>query len=132
MSRSSWPKFSSNELMCRCGCGQVKMDPEFMEKLCELRVEQYGKAMVVSSAYRCPAYNDRISKTGIDGPHTTGRAIDIKVHGPQAVKLLDAIFQHGDFTGIGIKQNGPYKGRFIHIDDLLSAHGRNRPWVWTY
>ncbi len=45
--------------------------------------------------------------------------------------LIALAHKHG-FSGIGLRQHGDYKGRFVHLDDLSNATGRPRPWIWTY
>ena len=121
--------FPDHELACRCGCGGGRPDmiPAFMARLIRLR-EDFGRPMVVSSAYRCPKHNGAVSSTDQAGPHTTGRAVDILIYGEAALKLIEKALQHG-FTGIGISQNGTYGTRFIHLDDLTTSP---RPWVWSY
>lgn len=119
---SEWPHFSMAELQCRC-CGQMKMTPGFMTRLEQLRIT-HAKPMRITSAYRCPDYNAKISKTGAHGPHTTGMAIDVLVSGYEAWELVHAAVGHG-FAGFGIKQHGEHKKRFIHLDLL-------QPRIWTY
>lgn len=90
-----------------------------------------GFPFPITSAYRCPDHNAKVSSTGRTGPHTTGRAIDIGVRGEQAFKLVQLALQYGTtFTGIGLQQKG--QGRFVHLDDLPNAQGQPRPTVWTY
>lgn len=121
------PHFLSSELTCKCGCGMLpKLD--FMEKLETLRAI-YGKPLKVTSAARCPEYNAKVSSTGLTGPHTTGRAIDVEIFGADAHQLLRIAMRHGNFTGIGVSQKGPHKSRFLHFDDI---QGESRPWVWSY
>ena len=120
--------FSREELQCKCGCGRMEIPASFLEKLEELRVA-YGKPMPVTSGYRCPSHNADVSDTGEAGPHTLG-AVDISVAGADVHRLLQLAFIVG-FTGIGIKQKGPFSGRFVHLDDL-PATTHPRPRVWTY
>lgn len=120
--------FTMKEFECRCGCGRVPMDEGFLSKLDDLRA-RYGKPIIISSGYRCPDYNARVSTTGMDGPHTTGRAVDVAVSRGDAYLLLDHAFALG-FTGLGIQQKGA--ARFIHLDNLPEATGRPRPTVWSY
>lgn len=123
--------FSADELKCQCGkCGPHKMQHDFMQKLERLR-EAAGFPFVLNSAYRCPTHNDNVSSTGLDGPHTTGRAVDIRCHGRRAFDLVRLAQAHG-FTGIGVSQRGVHGARFIHLDDLPDALGQPRPWIWTY
>jgi len=121
--------FSKNELACKC-CGTADMETVFMERLEKLRI-QFGKSMRLSSAYRCPAHNSEVSNTGASGPHTTGQAVDVLIGGKDALWLINIAISLG-FSGIGIKQKGPYEQRFIHFDDLEEASGRPRPWIWSY
>ena len=126
----SYDYFPDNELMCKCGCGAAYMDSNFMRKLTSLR-EAANFAFTLTSAYRCPIHNHSISSTGMEGPHTTGRAVDIALYGGQAHWVLSHAGMHG-MTGIGIKQKGDYSGRIIHLDDLENERRQPRPWVWTY
>lgn len=122
--------FKLDELKCKCGeCGSTgeEMNPQFMDKLDYLR-GICGFPFVVTSAFRCPTHNNKVSLTGFSGPHTTGRAIDISVSHEKAYIFLENVMKSGLFTGIGINQKGG--GRFIHLDDL--THEYPRPRVWSY
>lgn len=121
--------FSDNELKCKCGCGRAEMDQRFMRRLEELRVA-FGRSMPVTSGFRCPGHNAKVSHTGDAGPHTTGKAVDIQISGDSAYYLLLLAFQMG-FTGLGISQRGAHAGRFVHIDDL-PVDQYPRPRVWSY
>lgn len=116
--------FPDHELACGCGC-DGKMNPAFMKKLIAMR-EEAGFPFILSSAYRCPSYNEKVSYTGSTGPHTTGRAVDVLVDRRRAYEFMELAFKHG-MTGIGVKQKGVV--RFLHIDDLI---GELRPWIWSY
>lgn len=121
------PYFTAAELKCKCGRCNGSMSDAFMRKLSKMRKEA-GFGFILSSAYRCPAHNNRVSGTGRDGPHTTGRAVDIKCFGTKAHKVMELAFKHG-MTGIGVHQKGKHAKRFIHVDDLDTIM---RPWVWSY
>lgn len=125
---ASFPNFSEAEFRCPCGCGRADMDGGFLARLQGLRHE-YGRPLRVTSGFRCPARNRAVSATGPEGPHTTGRAIDIAAAGPEALRLLELALRHA-FTGFGLQQKGA--GRFVHLDDLESAADRPRPTIWTY
>ena len=121
--------FSLNELKCKCGkCGSTgeEMDVEFMNELDKLR-EKVGP-LVLPSAYRCPEYNSKVSSTGLNGPHTTGKSADISCRGQHAFVVLWQAMNLG-FTGIGINQKG--NARFIHLD-MLTSPQYPRPNVWSY
>jgi uncharacterized protein YcbK (DUF882 family) len=121
--------FKKSEFDCNCGCGLNKMDPEFLRKL-EVARERAGFQFVITSGYRCPLYNQVVSATGENGPHTTGRAADVSAFGERAFNLVAMVPDL--FTGIGLKQHGKHEARFIHLDDLEKKDNRARPTIWTY
>lgn len=126
MTPSRWTYFSTEELTCHCGCGQMLMDGEFMLKLVALR-DLVGVPMPISSGYRCPSHNAAVSHTGDDGPHTTGKAVDIQIARDRATSLVRAALDVG-FHGVGIKQHGPDSGRIVHLD-MVDRPGQI---LWTY
>lgn len=105
-----------------------------LDKLEELR-RAFDRAMILSSGYRCPEYNARISRTGRNGPHTRTDgaqiAVDVLVYGFPAFLLLDVALDRG-WTGIGVRQDGPPESRFLHLDRLRHEGDSPRPWVWSY
>lgn len=119
--------FNRAEFKCK-HCGEEKMDGPFLELLDELRT-RCGFPLIVTSGYRCPVHNQRVSTTGPDGPHTTGRAVDIAVSRHRAYTLLRHAIDLG-FTGIGIQQKGA--SRFIHLDTLEEPEHAPRPTLWSY
>lgn len=123
--------FKKSEFTCKCGCNRTFMEPDFLKKLDDLR-SRVDFPFVVTSGYRCPEYNNKISTTGLTGPHTTGRAVDIQLHGRQVFNVMRQATLGGWFSGIGLNQRGPHAKRFIHLDDLEKTDGRFRPTVWTY
>lgn len=116
--------FTREEMACRCGCGRADMDPDYMHWLDELR-ESFGEPIIVTSGYRCPDHNEDVSSTGRDGPHTTGKAVDVAVSHEAAYRLLDLAMRTGA-SGVGVNQKG--SGRFLHLDRLAEP----RPRVWSY
>lgn len=125
--------FSWNELKCKCGkCESTgeEMKKELMEPLIVLR-ETMSMPFLVTSAYRCSAHNKKVSRTGLDGPHTTGCAIDIMIGSTPAYHFLEAAYTLKVFTGIGINQKGTV--RFIHLDVLDPRNLKyKRPMIWSY
>ena len=120
--------FSSKELSCSC-CGKNEFNKETLVALQRLR-DTIGKPLKLSSAYRCPIHNDKISSTGPNGPHTTGKAIDILCSGKFAHEILGIVMiRSGIWKGIGISQKGKHTSRFIHFDTKDSDM---RPWIWSY
>lgn len=120
----TWANFTRDEFACK-HCGERKTPDEFIDKLQRLR-DLVDFPLTVTSGYRCPEHNARVSSTGRTGPHTTGRAVDLSVNRKDAYMVLQAAFAMGEFTGIGVQQKGT--GRFIHLDDLAEG----RPTVWSY
>lgn len=133
MSTSPWRYFSLDELKCKCGqCGStgLEMDNAFMQVIIILR-EKLNFPFIVTSAYRCPAYNNKVSNTGLNGPHTTGKAMDIGCTGEKAIHLLrESLLMY--IAGIGIQQKGGGNTRFIHVDMCSSMNGLPRPAIWSY
>ena len=87
-----------------------------MKKLQALR-SVCGFPFQINSGYRCPAYNDSLytgDGSHLDGPHTKG-AVDIGCSFERAYKLQKEAFEM-EF-GVGVKQHGPIKGRYVHVDD---------------
>ena len=128
---SPWEYFSIEELSCRCGCGKMFMNADFMDKIVKLR-KFYGRPLVVNSAYRCPEHDAKVGSSSEpgSGPHTQGLAMDFGVEGQNAMDLLVAAFKLGIFSGFGINQKG--LGRFLHIDDMPASIAHQRPLMWTY
>lgn len=122
--------FSDKELCCKCGncdCSITHMDANFMKRLNELR-ELYGKPIYLSSAYRCAEHNAYVRGVP-NSPHTRGIAVDIIVSGQDAYRIVKLALKLG-FTGIGVKQFGKTKNRFIHLD--LEPMSATRPALWSY
>lgn len=121
--------FRDGELACKC-CGVNGMQRDFLKRL-ELLRNAYRAPMVLTSAYRCPKHNAEVSKTGLTGPHTTGRAVDVLCSGADAMRLFRLALEFG-FTGFGVHQKGPAEGRYLHLDDILGAPAIPRPRLWSY
>ena len=113
-------------LACRC-CGRKEMNDDFMRKLDLLR-EQYGKPISITSGFRCADYNSKISSTGKNGAHTTGRAVDIACSTSRERSELMRLLLHPDspFTRVTPAKN------FIHIDDLTAEDGFTENVMWWY
>lgn len=116
--------FSLTETECRCGCGKDLTD-RAKQDFDALR-EEFGGPLTMTSGARCASYNQKVSTTGPDGPHTSLEAADFGVSHGDAHKLLTIAVRRG-YTGIGIQQKG--SGRFIHLDRLTTPP---RPNVWSY
>lgn len=122
-----WPNFTPKEMTCK-HCNALIIVDDFMDRLQRLRIA-FKKPIVVNSAYRCSKHNAAVSSTGPTGPHTTGRAVDIKVNGQDAYDLVKLALSLG-FTGVGISQKGDWGSRFVHLDDI--PDNETRPRIWSY
>ena len=124
------PNFSFAELACRCGCGRADMDARFMAFLQELRVR--AGPLIIASGFRCADYNARVSSTGASGPHTSGKAVDVRCHGRLAHRIVATALATGA-TGVGVSQKGNLNARFVHLDVLSEGETTGpRPWLWSY
>ena len=134
MSRQITEHFNEDELRCSCGCERMEFSDRSIRILETLR-KRVGRAVTISSGYRCPKYNAEVSATGLTGPHTITSnhnvTVDIRVSGIAAVDVLHAALNLG-FTGIGVKQSGPHPARFIHLDMISPGAQHPRPRVWSY
>jgi uncharacterized protein YcbK (DUF882 family) len=121
---SKYPNFSAKEFQCsHCGADGIKEG--VLEKLQFMRTA-YGKAMKITSGYRCPQHPIE-AKKATPGAHALGLAADIGVEGAAAHEVLRLAFEIG-FTGIGVQQKG--SGRFIHLD--IRNGELPGPTVWSY
>lgn len=121
--------FTYEELQCKCGCGRMEIPFAEVDRLQRLR-DVLGFGLIITSGYRCPEHNAKVSSTGRNGPHTKA-AFDIALYGTRAVQAIAEGRKLG-FTGFGAKQHGPHPGRYIHLDALPNEQGQPRPWFWTY
>ena len=114
-----------SDKMLACSCCKAKgMSPSFLDLMDQIR-DAVGEPLTVTSGYRCPKHNAKVSSTGSTGPHTTGRAIDIKADSRLRFLLIQAALKQG-ITRIGVADN------FIHIDNLGELDGFPSPRVWVY
>ena len=121
---STYEFFSDEELTCQCGCGRMEMDAQFMRKVVNAR-GALGVPFIVTSAYRCPEHNNRVSKSGYNGPHTIGRALDIRADARTKSIVLDYFAKQG-MTRFGVAKT------FIHFDDLTEQDLFDEDVLWTY
>lgn len=134
MKVKSTKHFSEKELQCKCGkCEFPGMDKDLMDLLEAVRTDpDWNKPMSISSGYRCPTHNSNVSSTGSDGPHTSCKAIDVRVSGADAHLFLSVAMGY-EFSGVGVAQKGSHGSRFIHLDTLTNSETKGpRPWIWSY
>ena len=120
--KEKWKNFKLEEFKCSC-CGLIDINSDLLDLLQTAR-EVVGP-LQITSAYRCPEHNNNVSSTGLSGPHTTGKSVDIHVSNSQHRKQLIDYFTN-KVTGLGIAKT------FIHIDILTSDEVPHRPNCWIY
>ena len=121
----SYRYFSAVELRCRCGkCDGGEMGDAFMGKVIAIR-EVVGPLIVVSG-FRCPAHNSNEASTGLEGPHTTGRALDLKAASSSARFAIMREAMNQGMTRFGVNRTS------LHIDDLGEAEGFAEDVLWHY
>lgn len=108
--------FNSLEFQCPCGCGKTIINDKLIVTLEKLFVMCRAKSIIISSGYRCPAYDKQIG--GFAGQHSKGNASDIKIIGQDgraiSTKYISCIAQELLVTG-GIA-NIDTSYTYIHID----------------
>lgn len=120
MNWEQFENFSEEEFECQCGCGRADMDEGVLARLQQIRTK-LGFPFPINSGFRCPSHNESVSSTGRDGPHTTGKAIDVGLSRVNARLFLEEAVLV--FSGVGVQQKG--EGRFIHVDTLGYR-------IWSY
>lgn len=123
-----YPNFSKSEFKCPCGeCDGygVGIAASLVTTLQELRNSK-GKAIVISSGYRCPPFNSKIG--GIQGSkHEQGRAADfyfkdgslanqdLRINQVNELKKT----KYYNYSYCNINGNYPDMGSAIHLDTKL-------------
>lgn len=120
--------FNSSEFECPCKeCKNATqyISSELLELLEEVR-EKYGKPIVVTSGYRCPAHNVNIGGAK-SSSHLAGLAADIS---PKLITLdeLDILYEicYNTFSNIG---DGRSK-KFVHVDVRPPKLSGKRHWIY--
>ena len=111
--QQDWCNFTPDEVKCS-HCGELKINSDIMDFLQQAR-NDLGP-LYITSGYRCSEHNNNISSTGPNGPHTTGKALDISVKDSKHRKELITYFAP-KVPGLGIAKS------FIHIDILTAEDG---------
>ena len=120
---NSSKNFPVYELRCKCSTckreKESKVDKEALDALQRVR-EDFGKAMVLTSAYRCSEHPDEAKKDR-PGQHNKGVAFDIYVPwGRDRMRLVELALKHG-FKGFG------FANSFLHID---KRNGKLTSWTY--
>lgn len=124
-----WPNFTPKEMADRKS-GELLIDPNFMNWLQTVR-EEYALPMHITSGYRTPEHQQLLPGGRISGAHVDAMAVDVKVYGWHAHKLISVACDLGAF-GIGVHQHGNYRNRYLHLDRWTKSPENTRPMLWSY
>ena len=107
--------FRRDEFACKCGCGFNTVDVELLATLEAVR-EHFGKPVIITSACRCPAHNERVG--GASGSqHKLGRAADIIVKDVDPEDVAEGLGVHC-VGGVGEYST------FTHVDSRSDRKAR--------
>ena len=106
--RWPWPNFAKKELVCKCGCGSLYIDPESMDALQDLRT-LWGKPLTITSAHRCVQHNASVG--GAKHSQHLKLAFDLAMPRTMQEEFV-ALAEGVGFTGIGTYP----KHGFVHLD----------------
>lgn len=118
--------FCAYEFACNDRSDEFKVATELVETLQQIR-DHFGKPVLISSAYRTPAYNISIGGSS-RSQHCLGTAADIHINGVDPIRIalyvasLPYFQKHG---GIGYYSRAQVTGGFVHVD-VRETHSR---WV---
>ncbi|MBR5272879.1 MAG: DUF882 domain-containing protein [Clostridia bacterium] len=104
--------FQVKEFACKDGSDEILIDPELVVILQNIR-DHFGKAVIINSAYRSPAYNKKIGGA-TNSNHTKGMAADIRISGVSP-KEIAAYAESIGVRGIGLYETSS-DGYFVHVD----------------
>lgn len=100
--------FRVGEFACQCGrCAEVLVDEALVERLQQIR-DRFGKGVVITSGYRCPAHNKAVGGV-TESRHTKGQAADFRISGVAPAEIAKFAESIG-VLGIGLYED------FVHID----------------
>ena len=99
------PHFSAAELMCPCcGVGADRMSPSMLQMAEEIRAENGGKPMIVSSAYRCAKHNAEVGGVA-NSHHLYGQAMDVHINGVSASTIVAQAKRRGSPDAYAMNAN---------------------------
>ena len=99
--------FKANELECRCGKCSISIISDDLITRLEVLRRLWGKAVVITSAYRCQAHNEKIGGKAHSW-HVSGHAADLLLPDKDRdlfIKLCSKVFNYS-YVGEG----------FCHVD----------------
>lgn len=114
--------FKPEELICKCGCGLLVVDTDFLHRLDALR-ESLGIPLVLTSVCRCARHN-AASGGSENSDHLTGQGADVRaLNSATRFALVDRALSLG-FRRIGIAKS------FVHLGALGSPNPQDVMWLY--
>ena len=110
--------FLWSELACKCGCRNIYIQDEAIDKLQKAR-DIIHTPLIINSAARCPLHNAKVGGAPKSQhratKHRPSTAFDISLRGVDKEELIEAARLAG-FKGFGINYN-----TFLHVDNRKFA-----------
>ena len=113
--------FQPWELQCPC-CKQGTIRPELLKILNQARGD-FGRAIVLNSAYRCPRHNIKVLGSSMYSSHMDGWAVDIRARSDATKYELMEILMRLGVSRFGVRKT------FLHID---IDPDKNPKRIWGY
>lgn len=106
--------FNSSEFNCKGNgcCKETYIDDQLIAYLQKIH-DHFGKPVIVTSGYRCPTHNKRVSGS-TSSYHTKGQAADIVISGVAPAEVAKYAESLG-ILGIGLYETAK-DGHFVHVD----------------
>lgn len=114
--------FKDKELMCKCGCGTVNFDKDFLDKLNHIRYN-IGRPLFVNSGCRCEKHNREVGGAE-NSSHVKGLAIDIACNDSELRYKIVKWALEFNISRIGIGKT------FVHLD-VDPDKPANRIWHYS-
>ena len=110
--------FLWSELACKCGCRNIYIQDEAIDKLQKAR-DIIQTPLIINSAARCPLHNAKVGGAPKSQHRATksrpSTAFDISLRGVDKEELIEAA-KFAGFKGFGINYNS-----FLHVDNRKFA-----------
>lgn len=113
--------FKMSEFECRCGCEMPADVKQNLEALVEVVLdparERLGKAIRVTSGYRCEKHNKAVGGAA-NSQHVKGQAADICAGSPaENLAIAKAIVKGGDWDQMILEEMKPgsLEPRWVHV-----------------
>ena len=101
--------FKAREMDCKCSkCSTTLIDERLIKGLQVIR-DYFGKALNITSGYRCPSHNSEVGGAK-NSYHMKGMAADVYINGVTPLEIAQYAESTGLFNGIG------RYGTFVHLD----------------